>query len=419
MTLPRLWMACVNAVLVGGLLLPFAGELHATELTLTLEIGDPARKGKQSHLVFDAITDTRTDELLSPAQLAERLSGKRIVLVGESHTDIDFHKAQLRIIQELYNAGREVLVGLEMYPYTKQKYLDDWIAGYFTEEGFLAASEWYDSWGYHWDYYRDIFLFAREHELPMYALNTPREIISAVRKKGFDELTEEEKAQLPPSIDTDNDEHFQLFKAFFADDESGMHASMTEEQWRGMFAAQCTWDASFGHNGLKALEQHPGDNAVLVVLVGSGHTTYDLGIQRQVANWSDVSISTVIPISIREWDEDEVIEKVQASYADFIWGMPPQTDSIYPSLGVSTRTDEDFGRRSVIHIGEDSVGERAGFQMGDLLLEFDGQELDDQATLRRLMAEKRWGDRATVKVQRGEETTILDIEFRRELPEIE
>ena len=50
---------------------------------------------------------------------------------------------------------------------------------------------------------------------------------------------------------------------------------------------------------------------------------------------------------------------------------------------------------------------------------FDGQELDDQATLRRLMAEKRWGDRATVKVQRGEETTILDIEFRRELPEIE
>jgi S1-C subfamily serine protease len=127
----------------------------------------------------------------------------------------------------------------------------------------------------------------------------------------------------------------------------------------------------------------------------------------------------VIPISVRQWDETEVIDKVQSSYADFIWGMPPQTYPIYPSLGVSSRLDDESGHRTVIHVEEDSVGARAGFELGDVFLEFDGHPIDDQSELRRLMAEKRWGDRATFKIERNGETTILDVEFRRTLPEIE
>ena len=106
-----------------------------------------------------------------------------------------------------------------MYPYTKQDLLDNWVAGRYTEEGFLEISQWYEAWGYHWDYYRAIFMFAQENGIAMYALNTPREVIAAVRKKGFEELTEEEMAQMPPDIDTDNAEHMELFKAFFEDED--------------------------------------------------------------------------------------------------------------------------------------------------------------------------------------------------------
>lgn len=382
-----------------------------------LEIGDPARKAKEVRVVLDVITDTRTGEFLSPVELASRLSDKRIVLVGESHINMDFHLAQLRIIEELHRAGRPVLVGLEMYPYTSQEYLDRWVEGMYTEEGFLEISSWYDSWGNHWDYYRDIFLFARDNGLRMYALNTPREVVAAVRKKGFDELTEEEKKHIPAEIDVENDEHLRLFKAFFEEEED-FHSSMTEEQWRGMFAAQCTWDATFAHNALRVLEEHGDPEAVLVVLVGSGHVVYDLGIQRQAAQWSDLPIASVIPIPVRTGD-DEPVETVQASYADFVWGLPAVTDPLYPVLGVSTRKGEEDDRRSVIFVDDESVGARAGFEMGDLILEMDGEPIPDKERLAQLMAGKRWGDVAVVKVQRGEETVALEVAFRRELPELD
>lgn len=393
-------------------LMPAVGVL-AVEKSLVMEIGDPARKDKKAELVLDAITDTRTGDQLSPAEMAQRLANKRLVLVGESHTDINFHRAQLRVIQELHMAGRKVLLGLEMFPYTEQEFLTAWSAGEYSEEEFLEAAEWYEAWGYHWDYYRDIFLFARDNSLPVYALNTPREIISAVRKKGFDELSDEQRAQMPPGVDTESDDHLALFKSYF-DENEDFHASMTEEQWQAMFAAQCAWDATFAHNSLKVLKKHPDPEAVLVVLVGSGHVTYDLGIQRQMAQWAEVPTAAVIPIPIVIEEEEGVISEVQASYADFIWGMPAATDPIYPSLGLSTRSSGDVEQRTVIYIAEESVAERAGFQMGDILVALDGEPLPDKKTLARLMAEKRWGDRAVVRVQRGEEEVDLQVAFRRQ-----
>jgi len=404
----------LTATLAFSFLLGWAAGAVAIEKSLTMEIGDPARRDKRAELALDAITDTRTGDLLSPAEMAQRLSDKRLVLVGENHTDINFHRSQLRVIQELRKAGRKVLLGLEMFPYTKQEFLTSWTKGEYNEEEFLEAAEWYDAWGYHWNYYRDIFVFARDNGIPVYGLNTPREVIAAVRKKGLDELSEEEKAQMPPSVEIENDEHLALFKSYFDEDED-FHASMTEEQWQAMFGAQCSWDATFANNALKVLQMHPAPEAVLVVLVGSGHVSYDLGIQRQMAQWAEVPTAAVIPIPIVLEAEDGLITEVQASYADFIWGMPPAIDPIYPTLGLSTRSaGEDEQQRTVIYIAEDSVADRAGFQMGDVLLEVDGQVLPDKATFSRLMSERRWGDRSVIRVQRGEEEMELQVAFRRE-----
>lgn len=391
-----------------------ACELIGAEKSLELEVGDPARRDQKAALVLDAITDTRTGELLSPEELAEELASARIVLVGESHTDINFHRVQLRIIQALRQAGRTVLVGLEMYPYTKQEFLDNWVEGRYTEEGFLDLSDWYESWGYHWNYYRDIFLYSRQHGVPMYALNTPRDVIAAVRKQGLENLTEEQREHLPPEVDTESDEHFELFKAFFDDDDE-FHASMSDEQWRSMFEAQCSWDATFGYNALQVLESHEDPQTVLVILVGSGHTAYDLGIQRQVANWSDIKIRTVIPISVRGRDEREPVAEVQASYADYLWGLPAEEYPIYPSIGISTRSagDEET-RRTVIYVAEDSVAEAAGFQLGDLLLSMDGHPLPDRKTFARLMSEKRWGDQTVIRVERENGDIDLEVPLRRQ-----
>ena len=400
-------------------LLPFptAGAEETEQSVLNLAIGDPERKDREVELVLDAVTDCHTDELITPGDLSERLKDVRLLLVGEMHVNIDFHLVQLRVIQELHRAGREVMIGLEMYPYTEQRFLDQWSENLLTEEGFLKLSEWYKNWGYDWDYYREIFLFARKHGLKIYALNTPREVVSAVRKKGFQDLTEEEARHVPESIDTDSDEHFTLFKAIFAEDaeDDAFHSSLPEEQLRAMFDAQCTWDATMGFNAVKALREHDEPQAILVVLVGAGHLAYDLGIQRQARQWFDGKMASVIPISVG--DICEPVEKVQASYADFIWGVPPETSPIYPHLGLSTFKNKDNGRRKVIYIAKESPAERAGFQMSDVLLSMDGNDVPDRATLKRLVAGKEWGDTATFKVARGEAEVDVLVEFRRERPE--
>src|SRR3982751_1710941 len=83
-----------------------ASAFHGQEKTLHLAIGDPARKDKEAPVVLDGVTDTRTGEVLTPAELPKRLAGTHLVLVGESHTGMDYHRCELRVLQELVRAGR-------------------------------------------------------------------------------------------------------------------------------------------------------------------------------------------------------------------------------------------------------------------------------------------------------------------------
>lgn len=401
------------------LLLAAAPSPADDEDVLLLPIGDPERKDRTVELVLDAISDAASGDLLTPAELPARLAGVRLLFVGESHTSMDFHRTQLRVIEELQEAGRRVMIGLEMYPFTAQEHLESWGGGLLTEEGFVELSDWYENWGYHWNYYREIFLYAQRKGIPLYALNTPREIIKAVREKGFDELSEEEAERIPEQIDTDSEEHFRLFKAFFAGEEDAFHAMMGDEQWRGMFNAQCTWDATMGHNSVRALQDAGAADdprSIMVVLIGSGHVAYGLGIQRQARQWFDGGMASIIPIPVAD-EEGEPVIAVQASYADFVWGLPPVTDDLYPGLGLSTKKDEESGLRRVIYIGEGSVAEKAGFEMGDILLSMNGIELPDRRTANRLTAGLRWGDSAVYEVRRGEETVTLTAFFRREPPD--
>jgi uncharacterized iron-regulated protein len=379
-----------------------------------LAIGDPARKDRETPIVLDAITDTRSGASITPAELAARLDDVRVVFVGESHTDMNFHRAQLQVIQALQARGRDVLIGLEMYPYTEQPALDAWNAGSQTEEDFVTASRWYKNWGYHWHYYRDIFLFARRQGLKMFGVNTPREVVSAVRKKGFQNLTPEESARIPPKVDLASDEHKQLFRAFFAGEASLMH-TMSGAMFDGMFAAQCTWDASMGYNAVNALKKAGGPKSIMVVLIGSGHVAYGLGIQRQAALWFDGKMASVIPVSVAD-AKGKAYTSAQASYADYLWGLPAETDPLYPGLGMSSRDGKGEFPIEVIDVPADSIAAAAGFQVGDVVQTLDGTRITDRETMNRLMSEKRWSDSAVFTVARAGQTSTLTAYFRRKAP---
>ena len=399
----------------------FSSCLAAQASVLSLQIGDPERRDRQVPLALDAITDSHTGELITPRDLPAHLAGVDVLLVGESHTNIDSHRVQHRIIDELDRAGRRVMIGLEMFPYTHQEHLDRWVAGLYSEQGFVEIADWYTVWGYHWNYYRDLFMLARERGIPMFGVNTPREVVTAVREKGFKDLTEEEAAHIPSDIDTESADHLRLFKAYF-DEDDPIHSMMDEDAWKSMQRAQCTWDATMGYNAVKALEAHAGEDAggaaIMVVLAGSGHVAYGLGIERQAAQWFDGEVALLIPVSVTG-EDGEAVSSVQASYADFLWGLPEEQAPIYPTLGISTRQGDEDERRRVIHVSEGSAAERAGIELGDILLTVDGVEIRGRGVFNRLMAGKRWGDALSVTVERGEETVELTVLLRRAMEQEE
>ena len=235
-----------------------------------------------------------------------------------------------------------------MYPYTAQAGLDAWPAGSQPEEEFITASRWYEHWGYNWHYYRDIFLYARAHRLPLVAVNTPREVVAAVRRKGLEGLTPEERAHIPADIDVDHADHMAFFKATFAGAEGPVHGpGMSDTMWRNMLSAQATWDASMGANAVKALARPENRDAIMVVLVGSGHVAYGVGIERQARKWFDGRIASLIPVAVTRV-HGPTVKTAQASYANYLWAVPTEIDTLYPSLGLSMAVGQGETARTVL-----------------------------------------------------------------------
>lgn len=390
---------------------------RAADKLLHLAIGDPARKDRVAPVVLDGITDTKTGETFTPTELAARLRGTRLLLLGEEHTSVEFHQVQYRVLSALVASGRHVLIGLEMYPYTEQRFLDDWRDGLLTEEGFVRLSRWYENWGYNWLYYRQIFQFARDHRLSMFAVNTPREVVAAVRKKGLANLTPEEAAHIPKDINVDSADYMTFFKTTFEDEQGPVHgAGMSDQMWKNMLSAQATWDATMGFNAVRALERANDPTAIMVVLVGAGHVAYGLGIERQAKQWFDGPTASVIPVPVGS-SGGGPIKDTQASYANFTWGVPQEIDSAYPMLGTSTAVGPAGAARRVIIVQDGSPAAKAGIKVGDVLKSFDGVPLLDQETFNWLMAGKRWGDTATVVVGRGPADVTITVVFRRSVTE--
>ena len=187
---------------------------------------------------------------------------------------------------------------------------------------------------------------------------------------------------------------------------------MDEAAWQSMLDAQCTWDATMGLHAVQPLLSGDDPKAVVVVLVGAGHVQYGLGIERQVRRSFAGGVASVIPVAVEDAKTGPV-RTVQASYANFVWGTPPEADPIYPDLGVSTSVRAHDKLLEVIHVEEDSPAARGGIAYGDVLLSLDGVPVPDRESLARAMAGKRWGDDAVFTVRREGATVAVTVPLRR------
>jgi len=87
-----------------------------------------------------------------------------------------------------------------------------------------------------------------------------------------------------------------------------------------------------------------------------------------------------------------------------VWGhLPGQT----PFIGVKGAAGDTEAR--VTQVFKDTPAEQAGLKVDDVIVNFDGQEITDFASLTTLVSRKEPGSKATIEVRRGEETVMLTV----------
>ncbi len=108
-----------------------------------------------------------------------------ITLLGEQHDSAPDHARELATITRLAAANPTLILAAEMFPRSAQPTLDQWSAGRLTEPAFLAQSHWQTYWGFPPELYMPIWRFARDHHLPIVALNVSHALTHATAHAGW------------------------------------------------------------------------------------------------------------------------------------------------------------------------------------------------------------------------------------------
>jgi uncharacterized iron-regulated protein len=240
-----------------------------------------------------------------------------LIHVGETHNSLPIHELQARVIRALFEQDHRLAVGLEMYSAIFQELLSKWSLGLLTEDEFIRDGQWYVSWNQNWAFYRPIFVFAKANAIPMYGLNAPREVISKIRMQGWDALTESEKA-LVPKPDLTHKEHRELLKVIFGNEHmpAAMKGAGMDMMFEGLYRGQSAWDEVMGFNAVRV---HNLDQRQVIVLVGSGHLLYNLGLNRRAFEKSRLPFKTVVAVAV---PKGKPALAVSRSLADYIVGIP-------------------------------------------------------------------------------------------------
>lgn len=391
-----------------------------------LPIGDTNKKYNFCTVKLDKIFNTNTNKESAFDEMINDLKQKRIVMIGESHTNQLHHDVQFEVIRGLVESGKPVVLALEMFNPGQNDALALWSSGKTDPDTFLEQTDFLTTWSHNYRYYKPIFDYCREKQIPIYGTNAERKYASKINMGGLSSLTDED-LQILPYIDTANVEHKFLINVMM----DGMDASMPK-QFVNMYAAQCLWDAAMGEGAIEAAKKHP--EATIVVLAGSGHVVYNLGIGRIIKDKSDLPFASVVTVDIPNKTNHSGMDKVNKdpekdkntttisphsmgmmsmdgtpsrtvirSYADYLFGKSEVKQEKYPSFGFSLK-DTESSEYLIDKIFPQTVAYENGLQKGDLIQFVDGKSFDNLFELKKYLHFKNWDEEITFKIQRDSES---------------
>ncbi len=393
--------------LIGILSLGLSAQEEQDEFTtLRLKLGDPNLKNMTLEVRPDEIFSAVTGHTITFEEMIAEMADARIIHVGESHNSLPMHQIQARIIRSLYEQNPELTIGLEMFTPLRQEFLNKWSMGLLTEKEFIREAEWYVAWNFNFGFYADIFAAAKSLRIPIHGLNAPRAVISKLRMQGYAALTDEEKAMVPDP-DLTHQEHRAYIRAVFEnmDMPAVMKGPGLDKVFEGLYRSQSAWDEVMSDNMLKALEY---TRKRMVVLAGSGHLMYNLGLNRRAFEKSGWPFKTVVCVVVPE-GQDSL--EVSRSLGDYVWGLTEEDRPAYPSIGLKLKMFDNLANPVVEREPIDGVAQDAGFKKGDVILSIGDHTFSDINTLRTYLAYFTWGDTVTFEVLRDGQVKTIEVLF--------
>jgi uncharacterized iron-regulated protein len=338
----------------------------------------------------DEIIDTQTSVLdlstLTGLQaLIDKLAEKRVVFVGEQHDRYEDHLNQLAVIAGLHEKGKELAIGMEFFQQPFQPDLDAFIAGEISEKEMLRRTDYFERWRYDYRLYRPILRFAREHGIPVIALNLEREITEKVGDGGIESLSDEERARIPEEIDREDQAYRERVKAVF-----DHHPQKENADFEHFLEVQLLWDEGMADRAASYLREHP--EKAMVILAGTGHLEQGQGIPKRLLRRVPSESAIVLNGTMRDLDPD---------LADFL--VYPRRVELPASglLGVLLDVESEGEGVGVKGFVDDSRAKTAGMEEGDRIVKVGDDEVSSYADVRIALIGSRPGQKMPVEVLRG------------------
>ena len=405
MKMMKMFLILVILMIVGN---PFT--LRGDSQYDVLPLGPSKYKFIIDKIEKDQIMDTAAGKVVTLEDIVNQNMETDVFIIGEAHDNYQCHTFQRDFIETLYKKHSKIIVGFEFFWREDDNVLEQWRHGRISEDDVIKRTGWYKRGGQNYGYTKLIMDIIQKYNIKTIGLNVPREILRTVSRKGFDQLSEEEK-KLFPTLHIPNPEHEYFIKSIF-----GTFAAQVPMWFTNIYNAQKCWDVVMAESMRQTLAKKEFEGYKGVIIAGSNHVSYKLGIPfRYKMADKRAKITTIVPILLQEETEEGEEEDPHANpmmqmmgkslnpavifsrgIADYVFCAVQPLNRHFPVIGFNLK--ETNGKLMVTRVSKDSIAEENGIKKGDQIIGVDGVDVNTLEQLRLIITQKNWDDSVDLKV---------------------
>ena len=347
----------------------------ATAAVTACAVATPSKVDIDTYRLPSVAADTRT---IPESEFVAALDRARAIAVGEHHDRYDHHLNQLEVVRLAHRNYGDIAIGMEYFQQPYQEHLDAYLRGELSINEMLRRTEYYDRWKYDFRLNQPVLEYAREHGIPLVALNIPAEVTRKFQMQGMEGLTEQDRQWIPEEIDRSNEAYRERLEKIFEDHPISAHGSVER-----LIEGQLLWDEGMAQRAAEHLKENPGRK--MVILAGRGHVEFGYGIPQRLERrlGGGAEVLTVV--------QDE--QALPEGHADYVVISKrryrlPKSGLLGVFIEFKTPGFGIFGA--------------AGIQEGDVITAIDSQPVARFADLKASLWNKLPGDTVQVQVRRSE-----------------